>query len=86
MSYYRTEEHRRLRAELIRKWKPWEKSTGPKSKEGKAQVSRNAWKGGHRAVARMLAKLLKGQREELGELFESLKGRGKAVSETETNK
>ena len=28
MSYYRTPEHRAMRAELIRRWKPWEKSPG----------------------------------------------------------
>ena len=39
MSYYRTPEHRAMRAELIRRWKPWEKSTGPKSPEGKARIS-----------------------------------------------
>jgi len=32
-------------AELIRTWRPWEKSTGPKTKAGKAKVSRNAYKG-----------------------------------------
>jgi len=42
MRYFRTPEHRRLRAELIRKWRPWEKSTGPTTPEGKATVSRNA--------------------------------------------
>ena len=65
MSYYRTPEHRRLRAELIRKWRPWEKSTGPKSSAGKARVSRNADKGGHRAMLRDLARLLGEQREAL---------------------
>ena len=37
MSYFRTPEHRKLRAELIRRWKPWEQSTGPKSAEDKAR-------------------------------------------------
>ena len=59
MSYVRTPEHRRLRAALIRKWRPWEKSTGPKTPEGKAKVSRNAYKGGTRALLRALAQLLK---------------------------
>lgn len=68
MSYYRTAEHRRLRAELIRQWKPWEKSTGPRSLEGKAVVSRNGFKGGHRAVLRELAGLLREQGEALKRL------------------
>lgn len=58
-SYTRTPEHRRLRAELIRKWRPWEKSTGPKTPTGKAKSSRNAYKGGTRALLRALAKLLR---------------------------
>ena len=61
MSYYRTPEHRALRAELIRRWKPWQKSTGPRSIEGKAKVSRNAFKGGQRALLRELSQALREQ-------------------------
>jgi hypothetical protein len=43
MSYYRSLEHRRLRAKLIHKWKPWEKSTGPRSQVSKVKVPRNAY-------------------------------------------
>ena len=63
MIYYRTPEHRLLRAELIRKWKPWEKSTGPKSVEGKTRVSRNADKGGTRHLLRELRQALREQGE-----------------------
>ncbi|RIX47592.1 MAG: hypothetical protein D3M94_07955 [Rhodocyclales bacterium GT-UBC] len=49
MGYYRTPEHRRLRAELIRKWKPWEQSTGPKTEDGKAKSAGNSWKHGNRS-------------------------------------
>jgi len=59
MSYYRTAEHRRLRAELIQRWKPWEQSTGPRTAEGKATSSRNAYKSGERDRLRALAKLLR---------------------------
>jgi hypothetical protein len=48
MSYIRTPEHRRLRAELIKRWRPWEKSTGPKSREGKAIVAQNGFRGNPR--------------------------------------
>lgn len=41
-----TEEQRQAQAALIRRCKPWEKSTGPRTEEGKAKVSRNAYKGG----------------------------------------
>lgn len=41
-----------LQATAIQRWKPWEKSTGPKTPEGKAVVSRNAFKGGKRPLLR----------------------------------
>ncbi|WP_209432906.1 hypothetical protein [Labrys sp. LIt4] len=37
---------------MIREWKPWAKSTGPKSPEGKARVSKNGYRGGFREVVR----------------------------------
>ena len=61
MSYYRTPEHRRLRAALIREWKPWEKSTGPKSAEGKAKVAQNAYRGATRQLLRELRRALREQ-------------------------
>ena len=63
MSYYRTPEHRAMRAELIRRWKPWEKSTGPKSSEGKARSAMRGFKGGTRETLRELAKILREQAE-----------------------
>ena len=65
MSYYRTPEHRALRAKMIRRWKPWEESTGPKSAEGKKAVSQNAQKGGQRAVLRRIRQTLREQAESL---------------------
>jgi hypothetical protein len=47
---------------LIQRWKPWERSTGPKTPEGKARVSRNAYKGGTRPLLRELARLLREQK------------------------
>ena len=41
-----TPERRKKQSEAIRRWKPWNKSTGPKSFEGKAAVAGNAWTGG----------------------------------------
>ena len=67
-----TPERRQRQAELIRGWKPWERSTGPTSPEGKAAVSRNAYKGGHRPMLRELARQVNGvlreQRQTLREL------------------
>jgi hypothetical protein len=50
-----------LRAVLIHKWKPWENSTGPRTVEGKAKVSRNAYKGGRRAILRALSNAVRAQ-------------------------
>jgi len=53
-----TDERRARHAELIQRWKPWERSSGPKTAEGKATVSRNAYQGGTRPALRQLAHLL----------------------------
>jgi hypothetical protein len=54
-----TEEARQRQAELIRQRRPWLKSTGPRTPEGKSRSARNAWKGGprwhhHRRVMKRL--------------------------------
>ena len=56
-----TLERRQRQAEAIRSWSPWEQSTGPKSHEGKARSSRNAWRGGHRQQLRDLARMVNGE-------------------------
>jgi len=60
-----TPERRQRQAEAIRAWKPWERSTGPQTPEGKARAARNAWQGGKRLVLRELARALAEQREAL---------------------
>jgi len=64
-----TPERRAKQAEAIRRWKPWKRATGPKSEEGKAASSRNAWKGGKRPEWR---ELLKGMNQLLREQKNSL--------------
>jgi hypothetical protein len=59
MSYYRTPEHRRLRAELIQRWRPWERSTGPRTPAGKTIASRNGDRGGMRPLLRAIARVLR---------------------------
>ncbi len=54
MSYLRTPEHRARQAELIRAWKPWEQSTGPRTPAGKAVSANNGFKGGRGAELREL--------------------------------
>jgi hypothetical protein len=51
-----TPERKAKQSQAISQWKPWAKSTGPKSPEGKARISRNAWKGGHRPELRELVR------------------------------
>lgn len=41
-----TEERKQRQRERIQTWRPWEKSTGPRSPEGKRAVGQNAFKGG----------------------------------------
>lgn len=41
-----TPERKARQAERIRNWKPWERSSGPKTDEGKAASSQNAHKHG----------------------------------------
>lgn len=62
-----TPSRRARQAELIRQWRPWERSTGPRTGAGKAICARNAWRGGTRAELRELARELRAQRQELAE-------------------
>ena len=56
-------ERRTRQSELIRRWKPWERSTGPKTPMGKAKVCQNAFKGGWRQKLRELQRLLREQKQ-----------------------
>ena len=64
-----TPERRKKQSEAIRRWKPWSKSTGPKSLEGKAVVAGNAWTGGHwvklRQAIKALNQIMRKQRDGL---------------------
>jgi hypothetical protein len=53
-----TPERKAKQTQAIRQWQPWLKSTGAKTAEGKAVVSRNAFKGGRRPYMRQLAQEL----------------------------
>ena len=44
-------------------WSAWEQSTGPRTPEGKAKVSRNADKGDTRGMLRELSRLLREQED-----------------------
>ena len=61
-----TLERRRKQSEAISKWKPWERSTGPKTTAGKVRVSLNAFKYGMRSaeIRRIEAALIEQARVE----------------------
>ena len=46
-----TDERRSKQSALIQRWKPWGRSTGPKSAEGKSRSSANALKHGGRSTS-----------------------------------
>ncbi len=51
-----TLERRARQAQAIRRWRPWEHATGPRTAEGKARSARNAYRGGHWRRERQLLK------------------------------
>lgn len=68
-----TQERRERQALLIRGWRPWTQSTGPRSAEGKTRASQNSFKhGGRTAKAielhRELSELLRDFKTSLEEL------------------
>ena len=64
-----TPERRARQSELIRTWKPWEHSTGPRTDEGKARTARNGFKGGSwrklRELTKAMNEMLREQRDGL---------------------
>jgi hypothetical protein len=76
-----TDAARAKQAELVRRWRPWDVSTGPKTALGKTRSSRNADKGGDAGRALRLAQAIE-------ELFaaaakvERLKKRRRTASST----
>ena len=61
-----TPEQRQRQRELIQRWKPWKKSTGAKTQEGKKRASQNSFKTGKsleiREIIKKLNKLLSEQK------------------------
>ena len=47
-----TAERKARQSALIQTWRPWDKSTGARTPEGKAVSSRNAHKGGVRSLCK----------------------------------
>ena len=66
-----TPERRARQAALIRTWKPWQQATGPRTPDGKATASRNAYKGGHWLMLRELSRLVNAEVKAAQEFIES---------------
>lgn len=68
-----TDERRAKQAQRIHDWKPWEKSTGAKTPEGKAKSSKNAFRFTFRKC-RIVAYWLYRQKRKLerGEVYASI--------------
>ncbi|MFT7245379.1 MAG: hypothetical protein ACI82A_002747 [Candidatus Azotimanducaceae bacterium] len=56
-----TLERRQRQAELIKQWKPWEQSTGPRTPSGKSKSATNANKGESRVIERRMGRELRAQ-------------------------
>lgn len=67
-----TPERRARQAELIRAWKPWQQATGPRTPDGKATSSMNAYKGGHWLMLRELARMVNAEVKAGRDLVESV--------------
>ena len=80
-----SQERRRRQSELIRKWKPWLASTGPRTKRGKIEASQNARKHGLRsAEIRLVGAVIAGCRRFTGSISPSIGVR--AYDRTNLNK
>ena len=60
-----TAERRSRQGKLIHIWRPWEKSTGPKTVQGKRGSAMRGYKGGVRPTLGAFARALRAQRDAL---------------------
>jgi len=82
-----TPERRARQAAMIRTWKPWEKSTGPKTDEGKAVVSHNHLKSRRSRLQQwMLAFQVAVSHDDVGALLELIDLFSRSGGATERSK
>ncbi|MBC7755406.1 MAG: hypothetical protein H7Z20_01960 [Bdellovibrio sp.] len=72
-----TAEQRKQQSQKIRQWQPWQHSSGARTIEIKARVSRNAYKEGTRQLLREINLCLREQRIALNVTYESTRINGK---------
>ena len=70
-----TPERRARQAEMISSWRPWERSTGPRTEDGKARSSQNRFQGARREAQRELLRQLNGAMDAHLELLDRLQPR-----------
>ena len=70
-----TPERRARQAALIRTWRSWERSTGPRTPAGKATAANNADKGSASQLLRVLGAELRGVLRQQRELLDELQQR-----------
>jgi len=58
-----TLDRRKRQGAAIQRWKPWVRSTGPRTLDGRAKVARNAHRGALRPLLRELARALRHQKQ-----------------------
>ena len=68
-----TPERRARQAELICTWRPWERSTGPTTADGKAVASGNAWKGGRLSKLREMKRVVNAEIRQARDLVDSVR-------------
>ena len=69
-----TEARRARQAELIRTWKPWDKSTGPRTAHGWDTASSNPCKGGQRLRQREFVRAMSAEIKAAQDLMERIRG------------
>lgn len=67
-----TEERKARQRAAIQRWKPWKRSTGPRTDEGKARVARNAYRGGERQKQREFGQMFRALLEQHASALETL--------------
>jgi hypothetical protein len=72
-------ERRVRQAEAIRRWRPWEHSTGPRTPHGKARSARNADRGGQRRRWREMSKALNAAMREQRRISDTAQSRTPTV-------
>jgi hypothetical protein len=67
-----TDSRRQQQAQAIRRWRPWDHSTGPRTPAGKARCARNAYRDGVRAKTRQSMREFRELMAQMGALLDAV--------------